>query len=168
MDWNLFWSAFGAIGTTIGSLITAGAVVVAVKQYKQPLEKLIKVEFTSAVSIDEISGEPLSFYCISVKNKGIREVQINSLNILGKKKKVWINNAQFDSNAKIILPVKLVPEESKDFLFEWEKFRGILKKSVEDNILKRNEKVIIMATDSLGCNYICKTNIKIKSLMKNS
>ena len=32
MDWNLFWSAFGAIGTTVGSLITGVAVVVAVKQ----------------------------------------------------------------------------------------------------------------------------------------
>ena len=33
MDWNLFWSAFGAIGTTFGSLITAVAVIVAVYQY---------------------------------------------------------------------------------------------------------------------------------------
>lgn len=40
MDWNIFWAAFGAIGTTIGSLITASAVVVAVKQYKQPLKKI--------------------------------------------------------------------------------------------------------------------------------
>ena len=30
MDWSLFWDAFGAIGTTAGSLITAIAVVVAV------------------------------------------------------------------------------------------------------------------------------------------
>ena len=74
MDWNIFWSAFGAIGTTIGSLITAGAVVIAVKQYKQPLKKVIKVEFTSAVSLDEISGRSLYFYCISIKNKGIRAV----------------------------------------------------------------------------------------------
>ena len=36
IDLTIFWDAFGAIGTTLGSLITAIAVVVAVYQYKQP------------------------------------------------------------------------------------------------------------------------------------
>lgn len=43
MDWQLFWAAFGAIGTTIGSLITAIAVVIAVRQYRQPLTKNLKL-----------------------------------------------------------------------------------------------------------------------------
>lgn len=51
MDWNLFWSAFGAIGTTVGSLITGVAVVVAVKQYKQPLEKKIVVSYGTTLPI---------------------------------------------------------------------------------------------------------------------
>ena len=152
MDWNLFWNAFGAIGTTVGSLITAIAVVIAVKQYKQPIDKVIKVEFTSALSIDENSGKPLEFYCISVKNKGIREVQIHSLNIYGKKKKVWINNAQFNSNAKINLPTKVLPEECKEFLFEANNFRNVLKMSADDKVLKKNQKLVIMVTDSLGEN----------------
>lgn len=167
MDWNLFWNAFGAIGTTVGSLITAIAVVVAVKQYKQPLDKVIKVEFTSALSRDVNSGKPLSFYCISVKNKGIREVQINSLNIYGKKKKVWINNVQFDSNVKINLPTKVLPEECKEFLFEVDNFRNALKMSVGDKVLKKNQKVVIMVTDSLGESYFCKTDIRIKKMIKN-
>ena len=70
MNWNLFWSAFGAIGTTIGSLITGIAVIIAVKQYRQPLKKAINMGFTSAVSMDEISGKPLYFYCITLKNRG--------------------------------------------------------------------------------------------------
>lgn len=83
MDWNLFWNAFGAIGTTVGSLITACAVVIAVKQYKQPLDKLIKVQFSSAIA--SILGKSVALYCISIKNKGIRTVEISSINVKGKK-----------------------------------------------------------------------------------
>ena len=163
MDWNLFWNAFGAIGTTIGSLITAGAVVVAVKQYKQPLKKIVKVEFTSVMSI----GEPLNFYCISIKNKGVRVVQINSLCVQGKNKNLWINNSQFNSNAKVILPVKIEPEENIDILFEVYNFRHAIKQAVNDNILRRRQRLVVFVIDSLGENYFCKTNISIGRLIKD-
>lgn len=166
MDWNIFWSAFGAIGTTIGSLITAGAVVIAVKQYKQPLKKVIKVEFTSAVSLNEISGRSLCFYCVSIKNKGIRTVQINSINIKGNKKKLWINNAQFNSNAKVNLPIKIEPEENIDFLFEIENLKNALRTAVSDRVLRKNQRLIIFATDSLGDNYYCKTKTLIRQIVK--
>lgn len=166
MDWNIFWSAFGAIGTTVGSLITAGAVVVAVKQYKQPLKKVIKVEFTSAASLDEISGRSLCFYCVSIKNKGIRTVQINSINVKGNKKKLWINNAQFNSNAKVNLPIKIEPEENVNFLFEIENFKNALKKAVSDKVLRKNQRLIIFAEDSLGDNYYCKTKALIRQIVK--
>lgn len=165
-NWNLFWNAFGAIGTTIGSMITAIAVVVAVKQYKQPLKKVIKVEVTSAIGGD-LLGNPVPFYCISVKNKGIRMVQINSINVKGKKKVLWINNVQYDSNAKIALPAKIEPEECKDFLFRVDNFRKAINKAVNDKALRKNEKLIVFVKDSLGDEYFCKTNIKIKDLIEN-
>lgn len=165
MDWNMFWNAFGAIGTTVGSLTTAFALIVAVKQYKQPLEKLIKVEFTSAVSCDE-NGRALTFYCIKVKNKGVRTVQINSICVKGNKKELWINNAQFDSNVKVDIPVKIKPEECKDFLFELDNFRGAIKKAVNDDVLRHNKKLIVFVTDSLGENHYCKTKIKIQKFIK--
>ena len=34
MDWNLFWTAFGAIGGTLGAVATTAAVVVALWQTK--------------------------------------------------------------------------------------------------------------------------------------
>lgn len=49
MDWNLFWSAFGAIGSTLGSFITAIALIVAIKQYKQPLKKELMWMYTKFV-----------------------------------------------------------------------------------------------------------------------
>lgn len=166
MDWNIFWSAFGAIGTTIGSLITAGAVVIAVKQYKQPLKKVIKVEFTSAVSLDEIFGRSLCFYCVSIKNKGIRAVQVNSINVKGNKKKLWINNAQFNSNAKVNLPIRIEPEENVNFLFEIENFKNALRKAVSDKVLRKNQRLIIFVEDSLGDNYYCKTKALIRQIVK--
>ena len=51
MDWQLFWTAFGAIGTTLGSLITAIAVVVAVIQYKQPLKKQVKLTVGTSIPV---------------------------------------------------------------------------------------------------------------------
>lgn len=47
MDWNLFWSAFDAIGTTFGSLITAVAVIVAVYQYRALLNYVKKCNIIS-------------------------------------------------------------------------------------------------------------------------
>ena len=51
MDWQLFWTAFGAVGTTLGSLITAIAVVVAVIQYKQPLKKKVKLTVGTSIPV---------------------------------------------------------------------------------------------------------------------
>lgn len=166
MDWNLFWNAFEAIGTTLGSLVTAVAVVVAVKQYKQPLKKIVKVKFTSAASCDEL-GNPLCFYCISINNMGVRVIQIDSLNIRGNKKNLWINDAQFKSNVKIILPVKVEPEENKNFLFEVDHFKHAIKQAVDDDILRRKQRLVIFVTDSLGDKYVCRTNIRIGSLIKD-
>ena len=65
MDWDIFWNAFGAIGTTLGSLITAIAVVVAVIQYKQPLNKRLKISLTTAFPVYDL-GLGDNFYCITV------------------------------------------------------------------------------------------------------
>lgn len=166
MDWNIFWAAFGAIGTTLGSLITASAVVIAVKQYKQPLKKIVKVEVTSAAIVDN-SGNHLMFYCISVKNRGVRTVQINSINIKGNKKVLWLNNIQFESDTKINLPVKIGPEEIIDFLIEVEKFRMEIKKAATNKVIRKRGKLVVFVTDSLGDKYYCKTNIKIASLINS-
>lgn len=164
-EWNVFWTAFGAIGTTIGSLITAITVVIAVKQYKQPLNKIIKVEFSSAVS--SFLGNPLEFYCINIKNRGIRQVQIDSVNIKGYSKILLLNYAQFSYGEKINFPVIIEPEENKMILFEVDNFRKEISKAVAEGVIKKRNELIIFATDSLGDQYYCKTNIKINDIIKN-
>lgn len=165
MDWNLFWSAFGAIGTTVGSLITACAVLIAVKQYRQPLEKRIKVDVCAAISSDML-GNILEFVCISIKNKGVRTIQIKSVNIQGNGKVLWLNNAQYESNVKVEFPTKIEPEECKDYYFERGIFKAELKKAIEKGVINPNKKLIVFATDSIGDRYFCKTKLKVGNLLR--
>lgn len=51
MDWLLFWTAFGAIGGTIGALATATAVFVALWQTKYSNKKKLKLAFSDDVVI---------------------------------------------------------------------------------------------------------------------
>lgn len=37
MDWNIFWIAFGAIGTTAGTFLAAISIIIALKPYKKRL-----------------------------------------------------------------------------------------------------------------------------------
>ena len=43
MDWNLFWTAFGAIGATVGSVATAAAVIVALWQTRISFKKKLQI-----------------------------------------------------------------------------------------------------------------------------
>lgn len=168
MDWNLFWNAFGAIGTTVGSITTACAVVIAIKQYKQPLEKQVEVNMTFA-GTKNYADVMLIVHCINVKNKGIREVNISSVSILMRNnKKLVLNGAQDKLEGIVKLPTIIKPEEYVEFFFCVEDFKLLLNSSVQQKLIKRTDELIICVTDSLGDEYLCKTNIKINSLIRNN
>ncbi|NBH83445.1 hypothetical protein D7X88_19045 [bacterium C-53] len=93
-------------------------------------------------------------------------MQVNSINVKGNKKKLWINNAQFNSNAKVNLPIRIEPEENVNFLFEIENFKNALRKAVSDKVLRKNQRLIIFVEDSLGDNYYCKTKALIRQIVK--
>ncbi|MCI8540271.1 MAG: iron-containing alcohol dehydrogenase [Erysipelotrichaceae bacterium] len=50
-DKILFWTAFGAIGTTLGSFATAIAVIVALWQTKYSTKKKLKLVFNDNIKI---------------------------------------------------------------------------------------------------------------------
>ena len=164
MNWELFWSAFGAIGTTLGSLITASAVIVAMKQYKQPLNKVIEVGFTSAMPL--FLGQSIHLYCVSIKNKGLREVYIDSINMKGKGCNLWLNNAQYKLCDIVTFPV-VNPEECLTIYFESKYIKSEIKRAVDAGILRENQKTLFFATDSFGENYQCKVRIKVKNLIRD-
>lgn len=163
MDWDIFWNAFGAIGTTLGSLITAGAVVVAVKQYKQPLNKVIEVGFTSAMPL--FLEQSIHLYCISIKNKGLREVHINSVNLKGRGCNLWLNNAQYGLCDIVTFPVVIKPEECLEIYFESEHITNEIKKAIEKGVIKKNQKAVFFVTDSFGKKYRCKVRLRVKNFI---
>lgn len=57
MDWNLFWSAFGAIGTTARAFLAAVSVIVALKPYKKRLTVKLGMKGYAGESSPEYSVE---------------------------------------------------------------------------------------------------------------
>ena len=118
MDWQLFWTAFGAIGTTLGSLITAIAVVVAVIQYKQPLKKQVKLTVGTSIPV---YGKELGEDCLSISlaNTGIRDVVITNIYLDTGTKKLVVNNLMVDftnASLRVLFPKKIPPEEIAEVL----------------------------------------------------
>lgn len=153
MDWNLFWNAFGAIGTTVGSLITAIAVVVAVKQYKQPLKKKVKVShnFAYPVSFDGIISKVQ--IRINIKNTGIRSVKIASVNAINGKRRLYLNYSQSDLQP-FTFPYTLEPEEAIAFYIERDKFLAEIKRIHGEGEIKNYQKMNFMVEYSLEDTYI--------------
>lgn len=159
MDWNLFWEAFGAIGTTIGSLVTAGAVVVAVKQYKQPLKKKIEIILRSAKML-AIEGNN-RYVVVDIYNRGIRELTICSIYIKTEYGKVFLNSMQALTKYTGILPAVLKPEGAVKLFFERKKFFDIIKELVDAGELKKGKNIILIVEDKTGGEYKHKSKVKI-------
>lgn len=162
MNWNLFWTAFGAIGTTLGSLITAFAVVVAVRQYRQPLVKRLKIEFTSAFTV----GHNTEFYCIGVANTGIRSVNISNIYLNVGKKNLVLNHAQFSSPGirTLQFPVELQPEQRAQMFLEKSKVAGFFSEALSGGSLKASTKVKVAVTDQTGGWHYHRTGCTVHQL----
>ena len=158
MDWNLFWNAFGAIGTTVGSLVTAIAVLIAVKQNKQPLEKRIEVTHGMSFPIfdDKIGTTQVH---IVVQNLGIREMSISGFYLSNGKMKFYLNGMQSDIQ-RLNLPCVLKPEESVSFFINYEKFKTEIKRLASDKNIRNKEKLKVCIQDSLGQMHYDKKIIK--------
>ena len=155
MDWQLFWTAFGAIGTTVGWLSTAIAVVVAVIQYKQPLKK--KVKLTVGTSIP-VYGKELGEDCLSISlaNTGIRDVVITNIYLDTGTKKLVVNNLMIDftnKNLCVLFPKKLSPEEITEVWIPYANLARALLDLVNRKAIKPTQKIRIVATDTTAGKY---------------
>ena len=157
MDWGIFWSAFGAIGTTIGSLITAIAVVIAVVQYKQPLIKKIKMTLSTAFPVLDY-GLGKSFYCITISNTGIRPIIITNIYINAGKKNLVINHLMTDleQNHGIDFPKQLSPESSFSVYISYANLSKSFIDILNRHEIRPNQKIKILATDTTSGKHYCK------------
>lgn len=74
--WNAFWTAFGAIGTTLGAFATAAAVLISLKPYKK--------KFTTMFGI-EAHGDGDTLYYLSVYNTG-SSIYCENISLIYKRK----------------------------------------------------------------------------------
>ena len=160
MDWNLFWTAFGAIGGTLGAVATTAAVVVALWQTKYSQKKIIKLAFSDNFQLyNPNTGESVKFIGISVTNIGNRKVIIRTWGVHLKEGSAIVM-PPVDANgiekmAYTKLPQTLDLEESIDLQWQKDKFQLFLEAN-EDNI-EKSKPLVFYVNDSTGKQYTVKT-----------
>lgn len=164
MDWTLFWTAFGAIGTTAATLVTAIAVCIAVKQYRQPLTKKLKISFSNSFLImsDNTVGDDL--YQIDVTNCGVRPLVLSNVYFHVDSKKIVFDFQRYASYLKIPMPTfpcNLNQEETATFYLPISLLEPVIKNMMIQNRIGKNKKVRILVTDQSGGEYYQKTKLNI-------
>ena len=163
-----FWTAFGAIGTTLGSLITAGAVIVAVRQYKLPMRKELKIVFSRSLIFPPIENIKNDYYCVNISNIGIRNIRIKGIYLnIGNYAIMDKNKDMQLPNNRVNFPIILEPEDDLEFILLGEKIDDAIKDSIENGTLKPFDKVKIHVQDSSGKNYFYKIKQRAKDLFDN-
>lgn len=169
MNWSLFWSAFGAIGTTIGSLITAIAVVIAVRQYKEPLIKRLKIKFRFAYPMG--LGIDTELFCIGVANAGIRPIVISNIYLSVEKKSLVLNSAQFTLPYAIdglTFPIEVPPEQEVEMYIERARLVGFFTDALSEHRFASNSVVKILVSDKVGDEHYHSTGFTVRNFATNT
>jgi len=167
MDWAVFWSAFGAIGTTIGSLITAIAVIIAVRQYKQPITKRIKIMFNLEFPIMSDGNSPEIWAGIGVTNIGTRPIQIKNimLNLGDKNLLISSIQIQYPEILPIQFPSELQLEENVEMHLQFNRLAYELSKLIQKDEIMANRKIKILVSDTANQKYLYKTKWSAKRII---
>ena len=154
-DKILFWTAFGAIGTTLGSFATALAVIVALWQTKYSTKKKLKLVYNDNIKIyDSVTSQVLNEYIgVTIINVGNRDVIIGDwAMVIGKDVRQKIMT-QLQGVLKVDLPKKLEIEQSLYLNYEKKYFLRSVHDAVEKNKSLMNKKIKFQVMDSTGKKY---------------
>ncbi len=160
MDWNLFWTAFGAIGTTLGAVATTAAVIVALWQTKYSQKKKLLLNFTDNIQLyNQKTGEIIKFIGITISNVGNRKVTIQSWGMHLNEGSILLvpppEASGMEKMAYTMLPQTLDLEESIEV--QWHKGRFL--KFLEENKanITKSKPLVFFVIDSTGKEYRVKT-----------
>ena len=144
MDWELFWTAFGAIGGTIGAIATTLAVIVALWQTKFNYKKKLKLSFSDLITIaSESLNNFYKYVGVTVINIGNRDVVINNWGFYLEDNSIMLIFADTSPIGRIIqkdLPYRLQIEESVTLYYDKEKFEKTLNDCVKKRFSNQNKK----------------------------
>lgn len=169
MDWNLFWTAFGAIGGTVGALSTTAAVIVALWQTKYSQRKNIKLVLDNTIHV--FNGS-ITIKCIGITatNTGIRDVIINSWGIKYPKGKLqFITEFEYDpffSKINKKLPQTVKRDEALPMQITTEMFKKQLEYFISKGFINKNKRILFYVCDSTNKYYYIKTHKKAKEYLK--
>lgn len=154
MDWNLFWTAFGAIGGTLAALATTAAVIVALWQVKYNKRKKLKLQFSDSMVLFETS-QP--FISLDITNTGNREVIIDKWGFIYSEKNgyalIGLKKSTIEKQINPHLPYKLALEESISLYWEFSFFVRSIKTEIGTGHLQSNKKITFFTSDSTGKKY---------------
>lgn len=161
MNWNLFWTAFGAIGGTLGAIATTSAVIVALWQTKYNQKKKLKLSFSDNISIVPQSGSIIKRYVgVTVANIGNREVVIKGWGFELKKPysmMIVSDISSFDKWIQPKLPYRLSLEESITLYYEKDLFTKVVTDYCDKEELKQYKPIRFYVVDSTDKRHYIKT-----------
>ncbi len=162
MDWNIFWTAFGAIGGTLGAIATSTAVIVALWQTKVTYKKALKLSFSDSIVLVAENGVTFPRYVgLNVVNTGNRDIIIQNWGFkLKNDKRIIIVNDSTPLGKAIqpSLPHRLGIEESIDLYYQQKLFYQVLEENCNKQLLDVNKKLEWYVVDSTGKQYSVLSN----------
>lgn len=171
MNWNLFWTAFGAIGGTVGAIATAAAVIVALWQTKYSYKKKLNLSFTDNITIVPENGSTFYHYIgITVTNIGNRDVVIQNWGFAlddGTKMMIVPDTSPLGRVLQVQLPHRLQIEEGTTLYYERRLFRNALEDSINNGKLQKDKKIQFYVTDSTAKKHCVKSNKTAQALLSD-
>lgn len=157
---EIFWSALSSIATFLACLI-------ALWQTKYSNRKVIKLKlYTNAYLLKGTCQ--IRYISIEIINIGNRKVIINEWSYFTHSKSERIKLfTEMDSIVPIKMPQTIEIENKLDLYFEYSFFVNSLKKLLEQNKLKENQKIIFCVKDSTGKTYKIKTKETVKQFIES-
>ena len=172
MDWNLFWTAFGAIGGTVGAVATFTAVVVALWQTKVSYKKKLQLSFTDDIAVVPESGSGIYRYVgVNVTNVGNRDIVIQSWGfICHDKLKIIIvpDTSRIGRMLQTKMPHRLLVEEGMTLYYDKACFHNVLDEHIKKGSINPNKKINFYVTDSTSKTYYTLTKKTANELLNDS
>lgn len=172
-DWNLFWTAFSAIGQAVGAIATAIAVIVTLWQIRYANRKKVKLRFSDRNVVFSKNGElDFHFVNLTVTNIGNRRIIVRNWGMkVSKKQNFIIVQDIANPILKMLqkpLPCTLEPEESMDLIFDIKLFLKNLREQVEEGNFSVEDKLTLYVVDSAGKEYYKKSDKTIKKYIEDN
>ena len=169
MEPTLLWTIIGAIGSSLGAIVGAIALIVALKAYFQPIRVALSAKISAGFIMNRNTS--INVYSIDVSNKGLRDVTVTNISLRAGNQTIFLDFmlqntplAYFEPH----YPATLTQGTSVTFHLPYEKFNNEIARCVRQSQLNPEERVLIAVRDGTDGIHLFKTRYRIKNFCKAS